>query len=67
MEKYSLDDALFEISVNEFDGVIINEKQSLADIPKGYRGLVVEVNDHGNVTLWMCYKNGKLKEIESRV
>lgn len=35
--------------------------------PKGYRGLVLEINDHGNVTVWRAYKNGVLKEIASRV
>jgi hypothetical protein len=34
---------------------------------KGYRGICVEINDHGNVSVLMCYKNGKTKEIASRV
>jgi hypothetical protein len=34
---------------------------------KNYRGICVEINDHGNVTVWNCFKNGKRKEIVSRV
>jgi len=34
---------------------------------KGYRGICLEVNDHGNVTVWFCYKNGKRRELASRV
>lgn len=32
-----------------------------------YSGHVLEVNDHGNVTVWFQYKNGKRREIISRV
>ena len=28
-----------------------------------YRGLCVEVSDHGNITLYMRYKNGNKREI----
>lgn len=34
---------------------------------KGYRGICVEINDHGNVTVWDCFKNGSRKELASRV
>lgn len=32
-----------------------------------YRGVVLEVNDHGNVTLWNRFKNGHMREIASIV
>lgn len=32
-----------------------------------YRGLVLEVNDHGNVTVWRQFKNGNRREVASRV
>lgn len=32
-----------------------------------YRGLVLEVNDHGNVTVWNQFKNGNRREVASRV
>ncbi len=34
----------------------------LADVPKGYRGEVLLVNDHGNVTLY-SYGRGKAREV----
>lgn len=32
-------------------------------VPKGYRGLALGNNDHGNMTLYQIFKNGKAKEI----
>lgn len=37
------------------------------DTLKGYRGLCLEQNDHGNVTVWKCFANGKRIEVTSRV
>lgn len=34
---------------------------------KGYKGLVMEINDHGNVTVSKRFKNGNQREIASRV
>ena len=34
---------------------------------KGYNGLLLHVNDHGNVTVYQCYANGNRKEIASQV
>lgn len=34
---------------------------------KGYKGLALEINDHGNVTVFRCFKNGNRREIASRV
>ena len=32
-----------------------------------YSGYVLEINDQGNVTVWMQFKNGKRREIISKV
>lgn len=34
-----------------------------SEVPAGYSGEVVHVNDHGNVTLYTCTKRGKLTEV----
>lgn len=48
-----LNEALDAQQSGEFDGIVIGAKQSLSDVPKNYRGAVLEVNDHGNVTLYV--------------
>lgn len=35
--------------------------------PKNFKGLVLEINDHGNVTVWRYFKNGNRREVASRV
>lgn len=37
--------------------------EDTSEVPKGYRGEVLHVNDHGNMTLYYCNARGKLKEI----
>jgi len=59
-----LDDILSEQSQGEFDGQYVND---LSEVTKGYNGLVLHVNDHGNVTLYKAFKNGNFHEIASRV
>lgn len=49
------------------NGVVIYTETNLTQSTKGYRGLALEVNDHGNVTVWNCFKNGNRKEVASRV
>lgn len=39
----------------EFDGPVVDD---LSEVPEGYAGLVIEVNDHGNVSLTRAFKNG---------
>lgn len=34
---------------------------------KGYKGIVLSINDHGNVTVSKRFKNGNSREIASRV
>lgn len=54
-------DAMDSQERGEFDGKV------QGSVPENYRGLVLEVNDHGNVTLYMQFKNGNRREIASRV
>jgi hypothetical protein len=43
----------------DFDGLKVDD---LSEIPTGYTGEVLHVNDHGNMTLYAC-KRGKLREV----
>lgn len=63
-KQAELENAMFEQSRREFDGECVND---LSEVSKGYRGLVLHVNDHGNVTLYMAFKCGTVHEITSRV
>jgi hypothetical protein len=45
---------------HNFDGLKVS---SLSDIPKGYRGEVLEINDHGNMTLGYVNSRGDFKTI----
>lgn len=46
---------LTEGFVEEFDGLKVNDT---SEVPKGYRGEVLHVNDHGNVTLYVANRLG---------
>jgi hypothetical protein len=59
-----MDDALFARECGEYAGLVVDD---LTSIPKGFKGEVMEINDHGNVTLYKAFKNGSLHEIVSRV
>lgn len=59
-----LNEILFLHSVKEYDGLVVSDT---SDIPRGYRGEVLHINDHGNVTLYRAFRNGNLREIASRV
>jgi hypothetical protein len=37
------------------------------DLPAGYSGLALDVNDHGNATLYYVHKNGSARELWSVV
>lgn len=43
----------------DFDGIKVND---LSEVPKGYRGEVLHVSDHGNMTLYVKHSRG-FKEI----
>jgi hypothetical protein len=51
---------LVALDRHEYDGPI-------NDQPAGYRGEMIEINDHGNITVFKCFKNGNRREIASRV
>jgi hypothetical protein len=48
-----------------YNGIVRSYEQK--ETLKGYKGICLEVNDHGNVTLWNCFKNGNRREIASQV
>jgi hypothetical protein len=76
-----LDEMLFQYQNREADFAIIadNGKLHIPNLSPGgivqgwsetnrkYRGYCLEVNDHGNVTVWNCFKNGNRREVASRV
>ena len=49
---------------HNFDGLKVDD---LSEIPTGYIGEVLHVNDHGNMTLYYNGANGRLYEIWSIV
>lgn len=48
-------------------GSTIMDADRLEKAMRGYRGLALEVNDHGNITVFKCFKNGNRRAIASRV
>jgi hypothetical protein len=46
---------------------VVKNYNTLNEPPKRFRGLVLEINDHGNITVWMYYKNGNIRELAGRV
>lgn len=78
-----IDDMLESVQNRENDFAVISEDGVLRlpilrpsgvhagydELPEGvnYRGIALEINDHGNVTVWKCFKNGNKREIASRV
>lgn len=76
-----LDDMLSQYQNREADFAIIADNgklhipnlspngivQGWSETNRKYRGLVLEVNDHGNVTVWKQFKNSNRREIASRV
>ena len=59
-----LNDAIFAQENREFEGECVSD---LSDVSKGFRGLVLHINDHGNITLYHAFKSGSFHEIASRV
>lgn len=45
----------------------IRQSYTVAPDDYKYKGLVLEINDHGNITVWRQFKNGKRTEIKSKV
>lgn len=46
--------------IEEFDGLRVDDT---SEVPRSYRGEVLHVNDHGNVTLYVAMRGGKLREV----
>jgi hypothetical protein len=46
--------------LDEFEGICISNEWNavLSEIPTGYRGLVLHISDHGNISLLKAFKNG---------
>lgn len=63
-KQRQLEEAMFLAERQEFEGKVVED---LSEVPEGYRGQVLHVNDHGNVTLYNAFKNGNFHEIASRV
>lgn len=51
---------LLEYFDHDFDGLKVADT---SEVPRGYRGEVLHVNDHGNVTLYVAGSKGKLRQI----
>ncbi len=43
-----------------FDGIRVSDT---GEVPRDYRGEVLHVNDHGNITLYVARPRGKLREV----
>jgi len=59
-----LEEAILQYQNRDYDFPVVDD---LSKVPEHYRGEVLEINDHGNVTLWYKFKNGNYREIASRV
>lgn len=50
---------LSETITEDFDGLKVNDT---SEVPRGFTGEVLHVNDHGNLTLYSAYR-GRLHEV----
>ncbi len=64
VKRRMLEECLFMQSRGEWDGLVTKD---LSEIPEGYAGLVLNVNDHGNVSLLRAFKNGATHSIAAIV
>lgn len=62
--QFELQEAIYAVKNREADFPVVDD---LSKIPKNFRGVVLEINDHGNIALWRVFKNGKCREIASQV
>lgn len=51
---------LSNYALEYFDGLRVED---VSEVPRDYRGEVLHVNDHGNVTLYLAMSRGKLREV----
>lgn len=54
-KRRMLMNALDAREYGEFDGLVVNDS---SELPEGYSGMALVVNDHGNVSLVRVFKNG---------
>ena len=76
-KQAELSEALYDLESQEFTGLVMSSNgmkdtvwlngEWLDAEPKRFAGLRLEINDHGNVTLYRQFRNGSLHEIASRV
>lgn len=59
-----IDEMIEQMNSRENDFPVVSD---LSKLPDRYRGMAMEVNDHGNITVWKCFLNGNVREIASRV
>jgi hypothetical protein len=64
-----LQDTLAALSCGEWDGLVLNDSRNgrRDEIPRRYRGRLLHVSDHGNVSLYRVFANGNWREISSCV
>lgn len=53
-------DALDAHNAGEFEGLVVSDT---SDVPKGYVGEVLHINDHGNATLYLVDEDGDSEEL----
>jgi hypothetical protein len=51
---------LSSYSLEDFDGLRVSDT---SEVPRGYSGEVLHVNDHGNVSLYVATPRGRLREV----
>ena len=61
--QIEIDEVLCAYERGEFDGLVVDD---LSAVPEEYDGAILDINDHGNVTLYIT-NCGQFKEIASRV
>lgn len=49
------------VTPNKWDA--LSDCPNIDDVPDNFRGFVVSVSDHGNVSLLMRFRNGNTREI----
>jgi hypothetical protein len=61
------DKGYFKIPILSDSGIRKGWETYDSDNYPKYKGYVLEVNDHGNVTVWNRFLSGEMREVASRV
>lgn len=59
-----IDEMLIDVSKKENEFPVVHD---LSEVPNKFKGIAMEINDRGNITVWNVFKNGNCREIASRV